>query len=179
MNCYKDTWSIPPAEFSEGDRSYRYTLWRSQDPIVLTNFDSETQWPKRYVNFICLNPSTATDYEDDPTIRRCIGFGLAWGFKAICVTNIFAFRATDPRVMKAQDDPVGPDNDKWLWKVAEHSSLVVCAWGNHGQYRKRSDEVKRMLSVTGQRPSYLRLGKEPHHPLYLPGCLKPTVWTTI
>ena len=89
-------------------RRYRYTLWRAWD-----------MFNPGYVMFIGLNPSTADEVQDDPTIRRCIGYAKEWGYGAFCMTNIFAFRATDPRVMKAQADPVGPENDKWLTECAK------------------------------------------------------------
>lgn len=63
---------------------YRYTLWR--------------EWigGEGFVQFIGLNPSTATDTEDDPTIRRCINYAKSWGYGGMCMTNLFAYRATLP-----------------------------------------------------------------------------------
>src|SRR5690242_6108456 len=101
-------------------RAYRYTLWREWDI-----FD------KNYVMFVGLNPSTADERVDDPTIRRCIDFAKRWGYGALCMTNLFAYRATDPRVMKAFPYPVGPENDKWLVRCAREAGVVVAAWGNH------------------------------------------------
>src|SRR5581483_9586135 len=83
------------------------------------------------VNFIMLNPSTADAETDDPTIRRCLGFAKAWGYGTLVVTNLFAYRATDPAELAKAGDPVGPDNDTRLWSEAQLSDLVVCAWGNH------------------------------------------------
>src|SRR5882724_4976365 len=84
---------------------YRYALWR--------------RWAERpAVLFVGLNPSTADALQDDPTIRRCIRFAKAWGYGALYMGNLFAFRATDPRAMKAEADAVGPDNDGWLRQLA-------------------------------------------------------------
>lgn len=149
-------------------RKYRYTLWRTWlEPLV-------AQHTIRYVNFICLNPSTADEIQDDPTIRRCVRFAKDWGYEAMCVTNLFAYRATDPREMKGQSNPVGDENDKWLCRIARDADEVIAAWGSHGQFLGRSEEVMKFLPV---RPKYLRMGaKEPWHPLYLPARLEPISW---
>jgi len=134
-------------------RLFRYTLWRTWDK------------QKPYVMFIGLNPSTADESKDDPTIRRCMGFAKAWGFGGLCMTNLFAYRATDPNKMKAWPDPIGLHNDAWLIRVATDAGLVVAAWGNHGNHLSRAADVRRLidgmccLGTTKQ--------GEPKHPLYL------------
>ncbi len=140
-------------------RTYRYSLWREWAP------DSGV------VMFIGLNPSTADEIQDDPTIRRCIGFARAWGYGALCMGNLFAFRATDPAEMLDADDPVGPENDRMLVTLASQASLVVAAWGNDGSHRGRSTAVRRLIPEL----NYLKrnLSGQPAHPLYLPGNLKP------
>lgn len=143
-------------------RRYRYTLWR--------------QWlgGTGYVMFIGLNPSTADEVQDDPTVRRCINYAKAWGYGSLCMTNIFAWRATDPRDMKAQDDPVGPENDMHLRECANHASIVIAAWGTHGAHMNRGAQVRAMLPEL----KCLRLTKHgyPAHPLYLPKTLTPQPW---
>ena len=145
-------------------RAYRYALWR------------KLREGGNYVNFIGLNPSTADEFRDDHTIRRCVGFARRWGFDAICMTNLFAFRATDPMVMKTVIEPVGIDNDKWLLEIAESASLVVAAWGTHGRYLDRDARVKELL-----RHRLFCLGKTnngfPLHPARLPNDLKPVPFT--
>jgi len=131
--------------------------------------------------FIGLNPSTADETNDDPTVRRCINYARDWGYNGLCMTNLFAYRATDPREMMAVDDPVGWENDDTLWRVAVEAGIVVCAWGNHGKHQNRSYEVLALLRVSHGIPVHiLRLNKgvwpEPAHPLYLPRNLKPTKW---
>jgi len=116
--------------------------------------------------FIGLNPSTADETQDDPTIRRCIGFAKAWGFSALCMTNLFAYRATDPAVMKAEQFPIGGDeNDLALRSLSESAGIVIAAWGVHGTHMERDAAVKKLV------PNLQCLGttKEghPRHPLYL------------
>ena len=142
-------------------RTYRYLLWRWWEI------------PRGYVMFVGLNPSTADESIDDPTIRRCIGFAKAWGYGGLCMANLFAFRATQPAAMKAAHDPVGPDNDHALRESAERAGLLVAAWGVHGAHQDRAAAVMAMLPGI----HCLRLTKDGHpgHPLYLPRGLKPVV----
>lgn len=127
------------------------------------------------VAYVLLNCSTATAELDDPTIRRCIGFAKSWGFGSLEITNLFAFRATDPRVMKRQDEPVGPDNDGWIRVAARRANLTVCAWGTRGRFRDRDLAVLRLLKDTNVVTYAIRVtdGGDPSHPLYLPAALKP------
>ena len=134
---------------------------------------------KLFVQFLALNPSTATETVDDPTVRRCIGFAKLWGFSTMCMTNVFAFRATDPRVMKAEDNPVGLENNDWICRVAMEAAMVVCCWGNHGEYMERSKEVlNRFRKLNIRKLHHLGLTEqgEPRHPLYLSKTTMPTPW---
>lgn len=146
------------------DRVFRYTLWR--------------RWSDgdRYVNFILLNPSTADEERDDPTTRKCVRMAQMWGdFDSICITNLFAYKATDPRKMKAATDPIGFGNNRWLEKIAKDASLIVCAWGLDGSFTGRSAAVKRLLRRFDLH--YLRITRgEPWHPLYLPDNTSPSRW---
>lgn len=143
-------------------RTYRYTLWR--------------EWigGDGYCQFVCLNPSTADEVQDDPTVRRCIAYAKAWGFGAFCMTNIFAYRATDPAVMKAQPDPIGPDNDRHLKQIADGAGIVVAAWGSHGEHMGRGAEVARL--IPGLHCLHLTKAGHPGHPLYLKASLAPVPW---
>ena len=128
--------------------------------------------------FIMLNPSTADATQDDPTIRRCIGFAKAWGYGSLVVGNIFAFRATDPRAITVAFDPVGPDNALHLDDIAQDAEIVLCAWGGgRGNFRGQGREVLERFKSAGHDPKlhYLSLtkGGQPKHPLYLPRSLRP------
>jgi hypothetical protein len=125
--------------------------------------------------FIGLNPSTADETKDDPTIRRCVAFAKAWGYGGLFMTNLFAFRATDPADMKRAADPYGWDNDHTLTSLARRAGIVVAAWGAHGAYQGRDRSVRLLVPNL----HYLRLTKAGHpgHPLYLPANLTPTPWT--
>jgi len=158
-------WTVPRrAAFSPCGR-YRYTLWR--------DWGGAGRSPG-YALFVCLNPSTADDERDDPTVRRCIAFADAWGYRRLCVANLFALRATDPAALLAAADPVGPENDAWLRRAARGAGVVVAAWGNRGARAGRDREVTALLP----RMHYLRLTARghPEHPLRLPRGLKPRPW---
>ena len=143
------------------DGLYRYTLWREFD---LTN--------SRYVMFLPLNPSTADATEDDRSVRRMVDFAKRWGFGAMCVGNLFAFRATEPAVMKAAVDPVGPHNDAALLALASQASLIVAAWGTDGAFRSRADDVARLMPKL----HCLVRNKDgsPRHPLYVRAETRPS-----
>ncbi len=145
-------------------RNYRFALWRTWD---------ET---KPFAMIIGLNPSTADEVKNDPTIIRCINFAKSWGYGGICMANLFAYRATNPNEMKLQSDPVGVDNDDWLVKLAKDAGIVIAAWGNNGSYLNRSNVVIKMLPNL----HYLKMNKsgEPAHPLYLKAELTPTAMDT-
>jgi hypothetical protein len=119
------------------------------------------------VAFIGLNPSTADETEDDPTIRRCIGFAKRWGFDGMCMLNLFALRATDPNEMKRHPDPVGPDNDECLRRGVHLFSKTVACWGVHGSHRNRHYGILGLFGLAQLWHLGLTQAKQPKHPLYL------------
>ena len=151
---------------------YRYSLTREIDQ----SFDNPA-YHGGGVLFVMLNPSTADATENDPTIRRCIGFSHAWGRDFLHVVNLYAYRATLPNTLWLVDDPIGPENDKHIEQLAEDCNLTVCAWGSPGPDAQRAKHVRGLLENRGP-VYYLRLNKDgsPGHPLYLPKALKPTRW---
>lgn len=160
-NLFHD--EAPKAAFSDC-RRYRYTLWRVWGP------------DEPYVNFICLNPSTADDDKDDNTIYKCKKLANSWGYSRLCVTNLFAYRSTDRKIMLQQDDPVGPVNDTFIHRVAMGADLIIAAWSQDGGHRGRSQDVRKWIPKPMK---ILRMGKsEPWHPLYLPDSSVPIDWPT-
>lgn len=155
-------WGAGSAGFS-ADRVFRYTLtriWDRSAPVV---------------NFLMLNPSTADAFALDPTNRRCVGFAQAWGFGGLVTTNLFAFRSTDPKVLRTVADPIGPGNNDAIVDAACSADLVIAAWGNHGALLDRGRKVHRLLDSAGVELHHLRMtgAGHPGHPLYLPGDAVP------
>lgn len=148
-------WNKKDAVFSP-DREYRYKLtriWDESKPVVL---------------FIGLNPSTANENLDDPTIRRCIGFARSWGYGGLLMGNLFAFVSTDPRKLYQSGlNTIGEHNDDFLCSMNAEAAITVIAWGSFGK-------------ALGNRPSWvfsslknlhcLGMNQDgaPKHPLYLP-----------
>jgi hypothetical protein len=147
-------------------RRWRTLLWRRWDDA------------KPVANFLMLNPSTADEVKLDPTCSRARNYAERWGYGALIVTNIFAFRNTNPNQLKAAKDPVGPGNDEAIVRAARESAIVLCAWGNHGAFLERSSRVTALLKKNQISLHALRVNGngEPAHPLYLPGKLRPLSW---
>jgi len=145
------------AHFSE-DRRYRYALWRIWQP------------DRPLVMFIGLNPSTANEHKNDPTIRRIMGFAASWGYGGFYMMNLFAWVTPYPQDLRLALDPVG-ENDAWLDNVAAKCAMIIYLWGSFPQ------AVDRSKAVMARFPGGYCLGKSkmgnPLHPLYLPGNTKP------
>ena len=130
--------------------------------------------------FVMLNPSTATEVQNDPTVERCERRARALGFGAFAVANIFAYRATDPALLRAQADPVGTQNDASIADAVAWADQIICAWGSHGAYLGRGATVTGLLRAT-QRPLFhlgLTQAGHPKHPLYVGYSVQPQPWGT-
>ncbi len=140
-------------------RQYRYRLAQIWDAS------------KAPLTWLMLNPSTADEVKNDPTVERCERRARMWGYGGSIVFNIFAFRATDPKNMRAQPDPVGPDNDMWLRKIAAQSREfdVIAGWGEHGEHLSRGGAVLDIFRQEGGCISALKINASGHpaHPLYI------------
>lgn len=165
-----EPWSHSEAEFSPC-RLYRYRLWRIW---------GEPAQPKRLC-MVMLNPSTADEFKNDPTVERCCRRARMWGFDRIDVVNIFALRSTDPKGLYQCEDPVGEGNDAAIVEAAKSADLTVAAWGNHGQLGGRGQKVLELLRNVGVEPRAFKLSKvgEPVHPLYQPYSAKPQPWAEL
>lgn len=147
--------------------SYRYSLtrvWQPDAPRVL---------------FVMLNPSTATEIANDPTIERCEQRARRLGFGGFRAANIFALRATDPRDMKSHAAPEGPQNAQALEQGAAWADTIIAAWGVHGAHQDQGTRVAARLRAAGFALHHLGLTKHghPRHPLYLPYSAQPRPWT--
>jgi hypothetical protein len=169
---------IRTASFSE-DHRYRYLLTRQWNQCL------------PMLPWLMLNPSTADSQKDDPTIRRCMDFSVAWNYGGIVVLNLFAFRSSHPAKLIAVADPVAHSrgvNDLTIIETVAKHGQVVCAWGSHsGKVRALiAPRVKLILESL----AYARMGKpdwpmfcvgtnadgQPQHPLWAPKLDKPIEW---
>ena len=150
----------------DNTRTYRYVLWR-----VLKEKGDTILW-------IGLNPSTADEDTDDPTIRRVVNYSRDWGYANVLMANLFAFRATDPKEMKKAADPFGKDNNDWLIKLRKQSQLCVAAWGNAGCLKWSGHRLLKQFKELGLTPIHcLGITKvgHPRHPLYMKRSAKPVL----
>lgn len=146
---------------------YRYELrrvWDEQKPLCA---------------WIMLNPSTADAEQDDPTIRKCIGFAQRWGCGGILIGNLFAFRATKPRDLWKADDPRGPNNEFHLERIIESTPALILAWGgmpNRSAFQRAAralypHQVMTRVLPGGSRPVCFGRTQgqyqQPRHPLML------------
>ena len=146
--------------------TYRYSLTRVWD----------TAGPR--VTFVMLNPSTADERRNDPTVARCERRARLLGYGGFRVTNLFAIRATDPRDMRAAAAPEGPGNAVALQEGCDWADRVIAAWGVHGAHRGQGPRVAARLRAAGVALFHLGLTREghPRHPLYLPYSASPLPW---
>ncbi len=142
-------------------RQYRYTLWRAWDP------------GRPRVGFIMLNPSQADATNDDPTLRRCLGFARSWGYGALEVVNLFAYRTANPKHLQQVADPIGRDNDRILQTWGDRVDCIILAWGNGGTLYHRHQIVLDFLPDTKLHCLGLTKQGQPRHPLYLRANLHP------
>lgn len=159
--------------FSE-DRKYRYMLVRNIDALtVAMGYDPLT------ITFLMLNPSTADEHRDDPTLRRCSDFAARWGYGRLVVVNLFPLRATDPKdLLAAEREPEEVLDRNWrhVLAAADASSRVIVAYGAHGSHEDRDQYiVGRLKDVMNSRLYCLGYTAEglPRHPLYVAKDVRP------
>jgi hypothetical protein len=146
-------------------RTFRYTLWRIWDESLPN------------VCFCALNPSTADETVDDPTIRREIRFAKDWGFGSLVKVNAYGYRATDPKIMKRAPDPIGPANEHFLLCKAMQAGRFIACWGTNID-KTHQARILNELRRSDVDVWALKLTKSgfPSHPLYLPKNTEPFIW---
>lgn len=160
--------SVKAGAVFSADRRYRYRLWRVWEPSMPT------------VLFVMFNPSVADEGQDDPTLRRCVGFARSWGFGGISVGNLFPCVATNPRLLLGNRERYGFGNGGHLREMHIASALTICAWGNGTLLRRLGGIPQEELFQDW--PLYC-LGRtadgSPAHPLYLPRSRRPQAYSWI
>lgn len=129
--------------------------------------------------WVLANPSRADDHRDDPTVRRCVAFTRTWGYAALEVVNLFAWRSSDPRELRTVADPVGHGADAAITAAAQACDAVVVGWGAVGRWRGRDAEALDLLRAAGA-ANVGALGRNrdgtPRHPLYVPATARRRPW---
>lgn len=148
------------------DERYRYMLSRT--------------WAPQLGHMVCigLNPSTATEVDNDATITRLMTRANLWGYGGLVMVNLFAYRSTDPQRLKAVADPIGPANATALAVMCTNQRMVLAGWGNDGHLFGRSGQVVDQLTAAGVTLYALAITaqNQPQHPLYVAYKTNPTEW---
>lgn len=149
------------AHYSDCER-YRYLLRR--------HWGEGPRWL-----FVMLNPSTATELANDPTVARCQTRAVRAGAGAMSVCNLFALRSTDPKALRRCDDPVGEANDATIAAEVLLADRIVCAWGADLAIGERGRSVVELIRRSGRQPLALQLNRDgsPKHPLYVAYAAEP------
>jgi len=168
------------AKFSV-DRRFRYALGREFEAVqgdLLNGWDVVAG--RDTVLFVMLNPSLASQRNDDPTLRRCMSLAHSWGFRRLAVVNLFGFVTPEPRELRLAQDPIGPRNDAIIRQRARSADSVIVAWGNHGVWKDRAG-VLAMLRRARTPLFHLGLTQDghPRHPLYLPADTQPIAFPLV
>lgn len=157
---------IPSSAIYSDCETYRYALTRVWDDSL------------PHLLYVMLNPSKATEAQNDPTIERCQRRATQLGFGGFCATNIFALRETDPMAMRRHPAPEGPDNSAIVLREAAAADLILCAWGTHGAHLNQGPSLEAQLRAAGHELHALGLSKDghPRHPLYVRYAAQPELW---
>jgi hypothetical protein len=149
--------TIPSGAIFTDERTHRVYLWRIWDRT------------KPLVMFILLNPSTANETLDDPTVKRCIGFAKRWGYGGVFMCNVFTLVSTDPKALNKEQN-IAMGASLAMRVIREKCDKAIAGWGTYvtqvRQWEDRVERIKRDLS-----PLYclgLTQDGHPKHPLYLP-----------
>ena len=155
-----DLFTAGSAEISDCGR-YRYSLVRAWN----------LERRRHRVAWVMLNPSTADASHDDATLKACLDFSRRWRAGSLEVVNLFAYRSFQPDDLLTVDDPVGPDNEQYVYEACHTANLVVFAWGAWPTHHPnvRGVDAVRIAWQLGKAPLCVGLtaGGQPRHPLYM------------
>lgn len=164
MSTLFDTTETSGAEFSNC-RNYRYALWRIWDTS------------KPLVMFIGLNPSTANEFSDDPTIRRVKAIAKNLGYGGIYMMNCFAYISTDPKLLKT--NPMSKEwNDNMLTITASKCADVIFAWGNFDIVKTTGRDIELIEMFPHAKALHINKNGSPKHPLYVRNDVIPVKFKT-
>lgn len=135
-------------------RNFRYALWRIWDST------------KPLVMFIGLNPSTANEENNDPTVRRVISFANRLGYGGVYMMNCFAFVSTDPNLLKIMCN--NQINDEWLLKTAGICSEIIFSWGAFDIVKETGRDKELITYFPNAKALIINKDGSPRHPLYVP-----------
>jgi hypothetical protein len=152
------------AEFSD-ERKYRYCLWRIWDKS------------KPLIAFVGLNPSTASESKDDPTIRRVKRFASDWGYGGVYMLNLFPYVTAYPEELERIWVTMDGDNLAWIKKISDKCDKIIFAWGNFPEAQVRGKEIAQM--IPNAYALAINRNGSPKHPLYVKADTKPVPYVIV
>jgi hypothetical protein len=153
MNLFGNDIQASGATFDSSE-THRFVLWRSW----------AEQERGKMVMFIGLNPSTANQTKDDPTIRRVMGMAKSWGYNGIYMLNLFSFVSAYPEKIPHLELMHGK-NMHYLRQSASLSDKIVFAWGNFKKAQIAGRHVTEMFPDAYA--LHINKNGSPKHPLYV------------
>lgn len=161
MELFKELEVKKEAKFSPC-KKHRYSLTRTWNAS------------KGHVMFIGLNPSTANELKDDPTIKRVTSFAKDWGYGGVVMCNLFTMVTAYPKELVIDEDI--EVTKKCISNEIDKCGIVVFAWGNFKQAINRGKQISNWL-----KEGYaLQINKNgsPKHPLYVKSNVKLVKYKT-
>lgn len=153
------------ATFSEC-KKYRYALWRIWDKA------------KPVVMFIGLNPSTANESENDPTIRRVVSMANSWGYGGVYMMNCWAYIATDPTLLKTNEFS-NEWNNNTITATASKCKTIVFAWGSFEIVKRLGRDSELIEMFPNAKCLMKNKNGSPRHPLYVKGDTELSLYNQI
>lgn len=149
------------AEFSDC-RKYRYALWRIWDES------------KPLVMFIGLNPSTANEVDNDPTIKSVCRIANNNGYGGIYMMNCFPIISANPNILDIYKKPVWDENEynKYgtnnlkITEIGYKCKDIVFAWGNFKIVKETYREIEFSKMFPNAVCLHINKNGSPKHPLY-------------
>lgn len=135
--------------------------------------DREVQEHGLVIAFFGVNGSTAGPIAEDQTTKKWRGFTLRNGGRRYIAANPFALRAKDVRRLAEVDDPVGPENARYLREVIAEADILVPCWGSRdkipGRLRHHLYDLRALLFDSGKPIKVFGFTSsgDPKHPLML------------
>ncbi|MBA8904849.1 DUF1643 domain-containing protein [Aminobacter ciceronei] len=135
--------------------------------------DREVQERGLVFAFFGVNGSTAGPVEEDQTTKKWRGFTLRNGGCRYIAANPFGYRAKDVRRLAEVDDPVGPENARYLREIIAEADILVPCWGSRDKIPERLrhhlDDLRELLFASGKPIKVFGFTSsgDPKHPLML------------
>ena len=126
------------------------------------------------IAYFGINPSTADAIDNDPTVRKWIGFSELQGAGRMIVGNVFEYRSKDVKDLLLDPLPAfSLVHQGYLKQIIGDADVLVPCWGSRTkvpkELRHHFDNVLGLLLSSGKPVLHFGCTKsgDPLHPLFL------------